>query len=93
MLRYFIISDKNCPNISVLIQVGEIQNIASLTYKLTVSSSDGCVLQECPMLLSPGERIVNMTLLDGENYTASLVVSNDCGSRGTKISIQPAGEY
>ena len=92
ILRYFISSKKNCPNISVLIQVGEIQNIAPLTYELTVSSSDGCALQECPLLLTPGQRILTVSLRDGVNYTASLVVSNDCGSGGSSISIQPSGK-
>ena len=92
MLRYLIVDKKNCPNISVLIEVGEIQNIAPLIYKLNVSSSDACVLQECPTLLRPGQRILTVTLLDGVNYTASLVVSNDCGSGDASVSIQPAGK-
>ena len=86
-LQYFIRSRESCPNISVLIQVDEIADVATLTYELNVSSSDGCVLEECPMLLAPGER-VPITLLDDENYTATLEVSNDCGSNSTTILIQ-----
>ena len=86
----FINSQESCPNVSVQIQVAEIQDIAPLTYKLNASSSDGCVLQECPMLLSPGEKIVNLTLMNGVNYTAMLTVSNDCGSGSTTVSF-PAG--
>ena len=87
--HYFSNSQESCPNVPVTIEIEEIQDIATLTYKLNVSSSDGCVLQECPMLLSPGERIVNMTLMDGVNYTAMLTVSNDCGSGSTAVSIHP----
>ena len=88
-LHYFPNSQENCPNVPVTIEIEEIQNIAPLTYKLNVSSSDGCVLHECPMLLSPGERIVNMILTDGVEYTALLAVSNDCGSGSTTLSINP----
>ena len=82
-------NQERCPNVSVTIEIGEIQDIAPLTYKLNVSSTDGCALQECPMLLSPGERILNMTLMDGVNYTAMLTVSNDCGSGNASTSIYP----
>lgn len=82
-------SPESCPNISVMIQVGEIRDIAPLTYKLNVFSSDGCALQECPMLVGPGELNLNMTLMNGVNYTAMLTVSNDCGSGNTTVSIQP----
>ena len=88
-LQYRINSQESCPNVSVLIQFAEVKDIAPLTYKLTVSSSDGCVLQECPLLLSPGERTLTLTLLNGVNYTATLEVSNDCGSGNTTVSIQP----
>ena len=90
-LRVLPINDQeSCPNVSIRIQVDEIQDIAPLTYTLNVSSSDGCVLPECPMLVSPGERVLNMTLLNGVNYTAMLTVSNDCGSNSTIVSF-PAG--
>ena len=82
-------NQERCPNVLVMIEIEEIQDVAPLTYKLNVSSSDGCVLPECPMLLSPGERILNMTLMDGVNYTAMLTVSNDCGSGNTTVSIHP----
>ena len=89
-LKYFIKSQKNCPNnISVLIEIAEIKHIVTLTYKLDVSSSAGCALPECPMLLSPGQRILTLTLLNGVNYTAMLEVSNDCGSNTTTIPIHP----
>ena len=87
-LQHFISSQESCPNISVLIQIVEIQDIATLTYELDVSSSDGCVLEECPMLVSPGERILTVTLVNGVNYTATLEVSNDCGSNRTTVLIQ-----
>ena len=80
-------NQERCPNVSVTIEIEEIQDVAPLTYKLNVSSSDSCVLQECPMLVSPGVRILNMTLMDGVNYTAMLTVSNDCGSDSTTTSI------
>ena len=83
-------SQESCPNVSVRIQVAEIPDVAPLTYKLSVSSSDGCLLPECPMLVRPGERVLNMTLMDGVNYTAMLTVSNDCGSDNTTVSF-PAG--
>ena len=89
-LQYFISSQESCPNnISVLIEIAEIKHIATLTYKLDVSSSAGCALPECPMLLSPRQRILTLTLLNGVNYTATLEVSNDCGSGNTAVSIQP----
>lgn len=88
-LRHFIRSQESCPNVSVLIQIVEIQNLATLTYELTVFSSDGCVLQECPMLLNPEERILIVSLMNGMNYTATLEVSNDCGFNSTTILIQP----
>ena len=65
----------------------EVNDIATLTYKLNVSSSDGCALHECPMLLNPGERV--LTLMNGVHYTAMLTVSNDCGSGSTTVSIHP----
>ena len=93
MLQHVVITgDENCPNVSVLILIGEIQDIAPLTYKLTVSSSDGCALQECPMLLSPGQRTLTLTLLNGVNYTATLEVSNGCGSNSTTVLIHPEGK-
>ena len=88
-LQYFISSQESCPNISVLIRIAEIEDIVPLTYELTVSSAAGCALQECPMLLSPGERIQTLTLLNGVNYTATLEVSNECESNSTTVSIQP----
>ena len=88
-LQYFIHSQENCPNISVLIQIDEIKGVGTLTYELTVSSSDGCALPECPMQLNPQERVLTITLLNGVNYTAMLAVSNDCGSGNTTVSIQP----
>ena len=87
--HHFSNSQESCPNVPVTIEIEEIQDIAPLTYKLNVSSSDGCVLQECPMLLSQGERIVNMNLTDGVEYTALLTVSNECGSGSTTLSINP----
>lgn len=89
-LQYYIRSQESCPNISVLIQIDEIQDIATLTYELTVSSSDSCALPECPMQLNPGERVLTITLLNGVNYTATLEVSNDCGTGNTTVSIQPS---
>ena len=83
-------SQESCPNVSVRIQVAEIPDVAPLTYQLSVSSSDGCVLSECPMLVSPGERVLNRTLMNGVNYTAMLTVSNDCGP-GSIIVPFPAG--
>ena len=88
-LQYFTNGQEICPNISVTIEIEEIEDIALLTYKLNIFSSTGCVLQECPMLLKSGERILNITLMDGVNYTAMLIVSNDCGSGSTSVSIQP----
>ena len=88
-LQYRINNQESCPNVSVLIQIAEIKDIAPLTHRLTVSSSDGCALQECPMLLSPGDRTLTLTLLNDVNYTATLEVSNDCGSGNTTVSIQP----
>ena len=89
-LQHFISSQENCPSISVLIQITEIEDIATLTYKLNVSSDDGgCALQECPMMLSPRERILTITLMDNVSYTATLEVSNDCGSNSTRVIIQP----
>ena len=86
---FFINDLETCPNVSVVLQLDEIEGIG-LTYELTVSSSDGCVLQECPMLLSPGERILKNALLNGVDYTATLVVSNDCGSDSTTVPLQPS---
>lgn len=88
MLQYFIINT-SCPTISVLIQINEIQDIATLIYRLNVSSYAGCALQQCPMLLSPGQRVLTFDLMDGVNYTATLEVSNDCGSSSTTVLIQP----
>ena len=82
-------NQESCPNVSVTIEIEEVQGEGPLTYKLNVSSSVGCALQECPMLVSPGERIVNMTLTNGVNYTAMLTVSNDCGTGSTTISMHP----
>ena len=87
-LQYFIRSQESCPSISVLIQIAEIEDIATLTYELTVSSAAGCALQECPMLLNPGQRILTLVLLNGTDYNATLEVSNDCGSNSTTILIQ-----
>lgn len=89
---YFIMSNGTCPNVSVLIVVNEMQGVVPLKYELNVSSSGGCALQECPMLLSPGQRTLTVTLMDGVDYNATLVVSNDCGSDSTTISIQPEGK-
>ena len=90
LLQYFISSQENCPsNVSVLIQFDEIQNLATLTYQLSVLSSDGCALQVCPMLLTPGERVMTVTLLDRVDYNATLMVSNDCGSDNTTVPIRP----
>ena len=92
MLQYsFINRQEICPDVSVSIQITQVVGVG-LTYNLTVSSSDGCVLQECPLLVSPGERLLNITLMDGIEYNATLVVSNDCGSGSTTVSIQPEGE-
>ena len=92
MLQYsFINNQGNCPSVSAVIQLDEVAGIG-LTYELSLLSSDGCVLQECPMLVSPGRRVLNITLIDGENYTATLVVSNDCGSDSTTVLVQPEGE-
>ena len=92
MLQYSFISGQEiCPDVSATIQITQVVGIG-LTYELTVSSSDGCVLQECPMLVSPGERLLNITLTDDIEYNATLVVSNDCGSDNTTVSIQPEGE-
>ena len=88
-IQYFIGSQESCPNISVMIQIDEIKDVGTLTYELTVSSSDGCALPECPMQLNPQERVLTITLLNGVNYTAMLAVSNDCGSGNTTVSIQP----
>ena len=88
-LQYFIISQESCPNISVLIEIAEIKDVATLTYELTVSSAAGCVLPECPMMLNLGQRILTLTLLNGVNYTATLEVSNDCGTGNTTVLIQP----
>lgn len=90
MLQHFVImSNENCPNVAVLFLAHERQGVVPLKYELYVSSSDGCALQECPMLLSPGDRTLTLTLLNGVNYTATLEVSNDCGSGNTTVSIQP----
>ena len=73
VLQYFIKDQDSSPNMSVLIQIAEIQHVSTLTYKLNVSSpDDGCVLQECPMLLGRGQRILTLTLMDCVNYTAML---------------------
>ena len=93
-LQYFISCQECYPNgISVLIQVDEIQDIAPLTYKLNLSSPDGCVLQECPTLLSPRQRSLTITLLNGVNYTATLEVSNDCGSNNITVPINPGMQF
>ena len=93
MLQSFVImGNETCPNVSVLILIDEAQEVVPLTYKLNVSSSDGCVLQECPTLLGPGQKTLIVTLMDGEDYNATLVVSNNCGSDSTTISIQPEGK-
>ena len=92
MLQHFvIISNENCPNVAVLFLVHERQGVVPLKYELYVSSSDGCALQECPMLLNPGERVLSVTLIDGVEYNATLVVSNDCGSGSTTVPIQFQG--
>ena len=72
-----------------MIEIEEMEDIATLTYKLNVSSSDGCVFQECPMLLKQGQRIVNMTLLNGVEYTAMLTVLNGCGSGSATVLFYP----
>ena len=87
-LQHFFVSNQEmCPNVSVVILLDEIEGVG-LTHELTLSSSDDCVLQECPMLLTPGERI-NITLMDGVEYTGTLLVSNDCGNDSTLVSIHP----
>ena len=92
MLQYSFINNQGiCPNVSAVIQLDEVAGIG-LTYELSLLSSYGCVLQDCPMLVRPGRRVLNITLMDGENYTAMLVVSNDCGSDSTAVLIQPGGE-
>ena len=88
-LQVTYINQERCPNVSVTIEIEEIKDIAPLTYKLIVSSSDGCALQECPMLINPGERILNMTLMDGVNYTVMLTVSNECGYGSITFPIHP----
>ena len=93
MLQYYVImGNESYPNVSVLILINETQGVVPLTYELNVYSSDGCVLQECPMLLNPGQKTLTVTLMDGEDYNATLVVSNDCGSDSTTIPIQPEGK-
>ena len=89
MLQHSFINQETCPYVSVVLQLEEIEGIG-LNYELTVSSSDGCALQECPMLLSPGERILENALLNGVDYIATLVVSNDCGSDSTTVLLQPS---
>ena len=80
----------NCPNISGVIRVDGIDDVTPLSYELTVSSSDGCAMQPCPMLLTPEQRAgLNFTLLAGVNYTVMLVVSNDCGFDYVTVHIQP----
>ena len=85
-------SNENCPSVAVLFVIHETQDVVPLNYELNVSSSDGCALQECPMLLSPGERILSVTLMDDVEYNATLVVSNDCGSGSTTVPFQPQGK-
>lgn len=86
----FLSNQEFCPNVSVVIQVNRLEGLG-LTYALTVSSSDGCVLQNCPTMVSPGDNL-NITLMDGVYYNATLVVSNDCGNDSTTVPIQPDGE-
>ena len=89
-LRYlFDAPQGSCPNVSVTIQIDNIEDVAPLTYELTVSSSAGCVLQKCPMVVSPGERVLTVTLLEGVDYTATLEASNDCGPSSTTVPIRP----
>ena len=90
--HFFVMSNENCPNVAVLFVIHEVQDVVPLNYELNVSSSDGCALQECPMLLSPGERIRSVTLMNDVEYIATLVVSNDCGSDSTTVAIQPQGK-
>ena len=90
--HFFIMSNENCPKIAVLFVIHEIDDKAPPNYELNVSSSDGCALEKCPMLLSRGERIRSVTLSAGVNYTATLVVSNDCGSGSTTVQIHPQGK-
>ena len=90
--HFFLVSNEMCPNVAVLFVIHEMQHVVPLNYELIVSSSDGCTLQECPMLLSRGERIRSVTLMDGVHYTATLVVSNGCGSGSTTVSIIPQGK-
>lgn len=83
----------DCPNILGKIQVHEIDDVAPLAYELTVSSSDGCALQTCPMLLTPEERTgLNITLRAGVNHTIKLEVYNDCGSDHTTFQIETQGK-
>ena len=88
MMQYSINNQSTCPNVSVTIQLNEAMGIG-LTYKLTVYSPVGCALQECPMVLSPQTKIVNISLLVDVNYTATLMASNDCGSVNTTVVIHP----
>ena len=89
-LQYLIDDAKgSCPNVSVTIQIDDIKDVAPLTYELTVSSSAGCMLQKCPMVVNPGERVLTVTLLEGVDYTATLEVSNDCGPSSTTVPIRP----
>ena len=90
--HFFIASNENCPNVAVLFVIHEIPDVAPLNYELNVSSSNGCALEECPLLLRPGERVRSVTLMVGVNYTATLVVSNDCGSDSTTVQIHPQGK-
>lgn len=81
-----------CPRPSIRVRFGEVQSILGLTYKLSISSSVGCALMECPMVLSTEEKDLNFTLNDNVIYTVTLTVSNECGSDNITVTIQPEGE-
>jgi len=78
-----------CPRPSIRVRFGELQSIVGLMYKLNISSSMGCALEECPMALSTEEKYLNFTLNGNDNYTVTLIVSNECGSDNISVTIQP----
>jgi len=80
-----------CPNVLIVVQFDELDSIIRLTYELNVSSSIGCELVECPMLLSTEQRNLSFILRDNVSYTLTLIVLNDCGSDSTTVTIQPEG--
>lgn len=84
-----------CPNVSIQVQVrfGELESIIGLKYQLDISSSMGCELEECPLLLRTEQENWNFFLRDDVNYTVTLMVLNDCGSDRTTVTIHPQGKY